>query len=56
MDEAKLWVKEVIIEDALLPRPGDKARAFVAWNQCEGITGFLGAEDADEEPPWPDVP
>ena len=48
VDQAELRIEEVVIEDPLLPGSADELRPFGAGHECEGRTGFLGAEDADE--------
>src|SRR3989442_1468113 len=37
MDEAKLRIEEIVVEDALLAWPGDESRSLLARNECKGI-------------------
>jgi hypothetical protein len=48
MDQAQLRVEEIVVKNALLPRPGHKLRPLLAGNEGERVAGFLSAEDADE--------
>ena len=48
MDQAELRIKEVIIEDSLLPGSADELGPFGARHECEGRTSFLSAEDTNE--------
>lgn len=48
VDEAQLRIEKVVVEDALLPRPGDESGPFLAGDEGERIAGFQSAEDADE--------
>ena len=48
MDQAELRIKEVIIEDSLLPGSADELGPFRARHECEGRTSFLSAEDTNE--------
>ena len=48
MNESKLRIEEVIVEDILLPWLGDETRPVFAGDEGKGVAGFLSAEDADE--------
>src|SRR6202030_3868781 len=48
VNEAKLRIEEVIVEDVLLPWLGDETRPIFAGDEGKGVAGFLSAEDADE--------
>ena len=48
VDQAELWIEEVVIEYPLLPRSADELRAFGTWHKRKGGTRLLSAEDTDE--------
>ena len=48
VDQAELGIEEVVVEHPLLSGSTDELGPFGAGHECEGGTGFLGAEDADE--------
>jgi len=48
VDQAELRIEEVVIEDPLLSVSTDELGPLRARHECEGRTGFLSAEDADE--------
>ena len=48
VDQAELGIEEVVVEDPLLPGSADELGPLGARHECEGRTGFLSAEDADE--------
>ena len=48
VNEAQLWIEEIVVKHALLPLHRDEARPFVRRPEVKRIAGFLGAEDADQ--------
>ena len=48
MDQAELWVEEIVVEYTLGAGAGDEAGPPFAGHELEGIAGLLGTEDADQ--------